>query len=124
MEPSPFKLGPPTGSCSSYEPGCQNAELMRLHHELNLDTARTHLQERLVIFICSCVRMGLVGALTIFILQGFGKRSGFHLADPFMHWIGSATLGCVSTLAVLVYKCFFAQTQSWKGASRTRKRSV
>jgi uncharacterized membrane protein len=58
-------------------------------------------------FVCRCLGVALAVTLTIFLLQGFGSRLGFHLDAPFMYWIGTATVGCVSTLAVLVYKCFF-----------------
>jgi len=121
MQSTPFTPGGNGSAAPLSGTDSQNAELIRLQHELKLGADQSRLQERLVVFICSCVRLGLVGALAIFILQGFGNRSGFHLADAFMHWIGSATLGCVSTLAILVYKCFFARPCGSGSGARARK---
>jgi hypothetical protein len=83
-------------------------ERLKLQHQVELELARIRLQQKLVTFTCRCVAFGLVSAMSMFFLQGFGNRSGFHLDGIFMHWIGTATVGCVSTLAILVYKCVFA----------------
>ncbi len=98
-----------------------HTERMKLKHERALELARSRMQAKLVVFTCCCVGLGFLGALSMFFLEGFGKESGFHLDAPFMHWIGTATIGCVSTLAILVYKCFFPGSQQRKSRSRTAR---
>jgi len=98
-----------------------HAERMKMKHEREIELARSRMQAKLVVFTCCCIGVGFVGAFSMFFLEGFGRRSGFHLDAPFMNWIGSATIGCVSTLAILVYKCFFPDSQTSKRRSRSAK---
>ena len=99
-------------------------EELRLKHSFNVEIARIHLQERLASFTCWCVRVGLIGALCMFFLQGFGNRSGFHLDAAFMHWLGGATLGCVSALAMAVYKCSFPVAQAQRKNTKPKKQTA
>jgi hypothetical protein len=96
------------------------ARKMQLKHDQQLERERSRMQSKLVIFTCCCLAIGLVGALAMFFLQGFGERSGFHLDAASMRWIGGATIGCVSTLAILVYKCFFPGSTINRRGSRER----
>jgi hypothetical protein len=65
-----------------------------------------HLRNRLALFICAWLTIDATAALTLFFLQGF-RTGGFHLELELMHWIGTATVGCIATLAGMVYRCFF-----------------
>jgi hypothetical protein len=108
----------------SNDPEQLRSRELQSKHQRSLERERSRLQAKLVSFVCCYLGIGLACALTIFLLQGFGSRIGFHLDASFMHWIGTATIGCVSTLAVLVYKCFFPASGIRKRGTNQRERST
>lgn len=107
----------------SIDPARQQMGDLQARHQRSLERQRMRLQEKLVYFVCCCLGVGLAVTLTIFLLQGFGARVGFRLDAASMRWIGTATVGCVSTLSVLVYKCFFPANTVKKRLGGTRARS-
>ena len=64
------------------------------------------LRKGLVLFICVWISITTTAALLLFFLEGF-RMNGFHLEPELMYWIGTVTLGCVCTLATMVYRCLF-----------------
>lgn len=101
----------PTGG----EPGIQTRPTRATHNMA--------MERGLARYVCALLGVSVVTALALFCLEGF-HAWGFNLDVSLMHWIGGATIGMVGTLAMLVYRAFFAgRARGSNGGRGNRARS-
>jgi len=74
--------------------------------EIEEASQRIKLKGFLARFACISLGICCFFALVLFCLQGL-RFHGFDLDPGLMHWLGLATVGCVGSLALIVYKSTF-----------------
>ena len=74
--------------------------------EAYTERKRLEHRDRAVKWVLRTFTFALTGSFVILVLQGF-KLWGFCLPEPFLHWLGAATVGEVVGLVGVVFKFLF-----------------